>query len=252
MGVLTRLFSIMGASSARRSEEETSDHVRELLGHESLSDRLADASISRQQMAGQLASAVAHDLNNLFATILGCLELMERRIDDPDRLRVLIKRSSDAVEKAASLTSKLAQFTRRQQQPGELLDINVLVADLIPLIGSALGRRIRVFAETSLVPASAQVEPAGLEATLLALCMAARAALPETGYVMLAPQVSEAGVAVSVAVSGPRLNELDLAQAHRVALAAGLEIQATLTAERAEITVPLWPTNRNLGLARPC
>jgi signal transduction histidine kinase len=217
-----------------------------LPGHETSSSQAADASASRQQMAGHLAGTVAHDLNNLFATILGCLELMERRVEDPDRLRVLIKRSSDAVERAASLTSRLAQFAQRQEQPKTLADINTLIADLMPLIASALGRRIRVSAETSSTPAPAHVDLAGLEATLLALCMAARAALPEMGHITLATQVSELGVAVSVAVIGPGLNQLDVTHAHRIASTAGLAVQTALAVERAEITVLLSPIGHSI------
>jgi signal transduction histidine kinase len=189
---------------------------------------------------------VAHDLNNLFATILGCLELMERRFEDPDRLRILIKRSSDAVERAASLTSRLAQFTRRQEQPKISADIITLIADLMPLIASALGRRVRVSVHTSLTPAFAHVDVAGLEATLLALCMAVRAALPETGHVTLATQVSGSRVAVSVAVVGPGINQLDVAWARRIASAAGFVVETALALESAEIIVLLSPVARNM------
>jgi len=223
-----------------------SDRYSWLPDHETSSSRAVDASASRQQIAGQLAGAVAHDLNNLFATILGCLELMERRFEDPDRLRILIKRSSDAVERAASLTSRLAQFARRQEQPKALADINTLIADLMPLIASALGRRVRVAAETYSNPAFAHVNLAGLEATLLALCVAARAALPETGHVTLATQVSGSGVAVSVAATGPGIHQVDVARARHIASAAGLVVQTVLAVEKAEIIVLLSPVAHNM------
>jgi signal transduction histidine kinase len=61
---------------------------------------------------GQLAGGVAHDFNNMLATIMGCLELMERRLDqgreaDDTRLRRLIERATDAVQRGAQLTSRL-------------------------------------------------------------------------------------------------------------------------------------------------
>ena len=214
--------------------------------NEGMSNQTVDSGASRQQMAGQLAAAVAHDLNNLLATILGCLELMERRFEDPDRLKALIKRSSGAVERAASLTSRLAQFVRRQPQPKTFVDVDVLIADLMPLVISALGRRVRVSAETSSVPAWAAVDLAGLEATLLALCMAARAALPETGSVTLTTQVSGSRIAVSVSVTGSGLKQLDLAQARRIASAADLAIQSVPTAENAVVTVLSSPSSHDV------
>ena len=224
-----------------------SDRHIGLPNNQDASNQTVDSGASRQQMAGQLAAVVAHDLNNLLATILGCLELMERRFDDPDRLKVLIKRSSGAVERAASLTSRLAQFVRRQPQPKALADVDVLIADLMPLATSALGRRVRVCAETSSVPALGLVDSAGLEATLLALCMAARAALPEAGSVTLATRVSESRVSISVRVTGSGLKPLDLLQAHRIASTSGLEIQSVPTDKSTVVTVSLPPSHHDAG-----
>ena len=55
------------------------------------------------QAVGQLAGGIAHDFNNLLATILGNLELMERRVAsgrsaDQERMQALIERATGAVQ----------------------------------------------------------------------------------------------------------------------------------------------------------
>ncbi len=239
MGVFARLLSIVGVNVAPALGNRPSGRDDRSSSHEDLSACPADASASRQQIAGQLAGGVAHDLNNLLATILGCLELMERRLGDPERLKALIKRSSDAVDRAASLTSRLAQVARRQPQPPLPTDINALVADLTPLVASTLGKRIRLFTELSPAPAFAQVDPAGLEMTLLAICLAARTAIPETGQISVITQVSEASLTVSVTATGPGLSHLGLDQARCIAAAAGVALQVGRVADGAEVIVLL-------------
>ena len=103
------------------------------------------------QAVGQLAGGVAHDFNNLLATILGSLELIERRVQGEDeRLRTLLTRAMDAVQRGAQLTSRLLAFSRRQRLAARPTDLNRLVTDLVTLASSTLGRRVRV--ETELAP----------------------------------------------------------------------------------------------------
>lgn len=237
MGGRTRLLSMVSVDRASLRDEEMSNYRGGVPGQGDQSRCSPDASLNRQQIAGQLAGAVAHDLNNLLATILGCLELMERRLDEPVRLQALVKRSSGAVERAASLTSKLAQFARRQPQPKLPTNVDALIADLMPLITSALGRRICVSTTPLPAPVSIHVEPIGLEGTLLALCLAARVSIPETGFVNIITQVSEVALTVSMTVSGSHIDQLDLAQSYRVAETAGLALETGQSAEGAEVTI---------------
>ena len=95
------------------------------------------------QAVGQLAGGVAHDFNNLLATVLGCLELISRRVGalpaaEQDRLNTLIQRASDAVQRGSQLTSRLLAFSRRQHLTPRPADLNVLVNDLLTLAGSTM------------------------------------------------------------------------------------------------------------------
>ena len=138
------------------------------------------------QAIGQLAGGLAHDFNNLLATILGSLELIERRVTSgDDKLRALLTRAMDAVQRGSQLTSRLLAFSRRQRLAARPTDVNRLVADLVTLAASTLGRRIRI--QTDLAPDlwSAMADTSQLEAAILNLALNARDAMPEGGTLTL-------------------------------------------------------------------
>lgn len=188
--------------------------------------------VERELLAGQLVGPVAHDLNNLLATVLGCLELMDRRADDPIRLGALTSRSMQAIERAATLSSSVAQFARRQSRPPALTDLNALVAGLRPLIASTFGRRARLVVELApdLLPVPG--EPTQLEIALVATCIALRGALDAAQIRLTTHAATNSASAPSLVSEAPRiclaissesasLADTDLTLARRAAAAAG-------------------------------
>ena len=131
------------------------------------------------QAVGQLAGGIAHDFNNMLATVLGNLELMQRRFGqtdkpwievDHDRMLRLVDRASSAVQRGSRLTSRLLAFSRRQQLSPRPIDINALLRDLLTLARSTLGSRVQIVADLheGLWPALA--DPSQVEAAILNLC----------------------------------------------------------------------------------
>ncbi|MBN8906087.1 MAG: response regulator, partial [Rhodospirillales bacterium] len=213
---------------ADRAAAELGDRSRDLsLANNRLQVEIAERDKSeaalhhgqKLQAIGQLSGGIAHDFNNLLATILGSLELMERRVSagtsDPtntDRLRTLIERAIGAVQRGAQLTSGLLAFSRREPMPARPTDLNALIADLATLATSTLGRRIRLTTELTPSLWPAMVDPSQIEAAILNLCLNARDAMPDggmltirTGNVVIDPSSSapdlSAGDYVSVTVA---------------------------------------------------
>ena len=182
---------LLEAQVAERTSELSDSNNRlqvEIAEREKTEAALLQA--QKLQAVGQLAGGIAHDFNNMLATVLGSLELMERRVApdvqlwteaDAERLRKLIERASNAVQRGAQLTSRLLAFSRRQRLAARPTDVNQLIADLVTLATSTLGRRVRV--STDLAPGlpPAMVDPSQVEAALLNLCLNARDAMPEGG-----------------------------------------------------------------------
>ncbi|HBK06681.1 MAG TPA: hypothetical protein DDZ81_12560 [Acetobacteraceae bacterium] len=176
--------------SARTQElSETNNRLQvEIAGREKTEVALHQA--QKLQAVGQLAGGIAHDFNNMLATVLGNLELMERRVAqaeereipaDTQRLMQLIERATGAVTRGAQLTARLLAFSRRQRLAARPTDINHLLGELITLATSTLGRRVQVTSELAEDLWPAMVDPSQVEAAILNLCLNARDAMPEGG-----------------------------------------------------------------------
>jgi signal transduction histidine kinase/CheY-like chemotaxis protein len=158
----------------------------------------ADSGLQRahkMQVVGQLASGIAHDFNNMLATVLGSLELMERRVAhsttewseaDATRLQTLIERAIAAVQRGAALTSQLLAFARRPQLPARATDVNRLITGLVALATGAISRRVRIVTELAADAPPAMVDPSEIEAALLNLCLNGRDAMPGGGQLTIA------------------------------------------------------------------
>ncbi|MDB5399929.1 MAG: hypothetical protein QOD93_4679 [Acetobacteraceae bacterium] len=183
--------SFLESQVAERTRELSESNNRlqvEIAGREKTEAALHQA--QKLQAVGQLAGGIAHDFNNMLATVLGNLELMERRVSqagddwataDTDRLLRLIERATGAVTRGGQLTSRLLAFSRRQRLAARPTDINALLQELITLATSTLGRRVQVMPELADDLWPAMVDPSQVEAAILNLCLNARDAMPEGG-----------------------------------------------------------------------
>ena len=102
----------------------------------------------KMEAIGQLTGGVAHDFNNLLQVILGNLERLGGRLPggapEGSGERRLIEAATRAAGRAATLTQRLLAFSRRQPLAPKALDLNLLVAGLLDLLGRTLGETIHV------------------------------------------------------------------------------------------------------------
>lgn len=133
--------------------------------------------MQKMEAVGQLTGGIAHDFNNMMAIVIGSLELAERRIGDPDRLRRAIANARDGAERAAALTGRLLAFSRQSPLAPVAIDVNRLVSGMSELLRRTLGEEIAV--ETVLAgglwPTFA--DPGEIENALLNLAVNARDAM---------------------------------------------------------------------------
>src|SRR6187397_446932 len=95
---------------------------------------------------GRLAGGIAHDFNNMLFAIRGYAELLtddlataNRASFDPDSALVSVKAISDAAERAAVLTAQLLTFSRQQVVSPTVLDVNVAVTAIEPMLNQLIG-----------------------------------------------------------------------------------------------------------------
>jgi two-component system cell cycle sensor histidine kinase/response regulator CckA len=150
--------------------------------HETL-ERTQEALFQSQKMdaVGQLTGGVAHDFNNILAVILGNIELLQLQLPrDPSTDEII-----DAVLRATlhgkDLTGQLLAFSRRRLLNPQAVDVNLVVASIVRLMGRTLGATIRVTTSTSTDAGMAFADPAALEAAVLNVALNARDAMPDGG-----------------------------------------------------------------------
>jgi two-component system CheB/CheR fusion protein len=182
-------------------------HARETL------ERTREELFRSQKMeaVGQLTGGLAHDFNNILAIILGNTELLQARVPrDPDTDEII-----DAVLRATlhgkDLTSHLLAFSRRRLLNPQPVDVNVVVAGIVRLLGRTLGATILVTTSTSTDAGMALADPGALEAAVLNVALNARDAMPDGGSLTIHTS--------TITVSSPPATDDDLAPGRYVLIA---------------------------------
>ena len=143
------------------------------------------ARAQRLEALGQLTGGVAHDFNNLLTTILGSLDLMQRRPDDKKLRERLTMAALGAVRRGERLNGQLLSFARGRPGGAPAADVRQLLLNMKPLLESALGEPIVLTLDLVGEVRGCAVEAADLEAAVLNLIVNARDAMPSGGTVTL-------------------------------------------------------------------
>ncbi|HEX9964700.1 MAG TPA: PAS domain S-box protein [Allosphingosinicella sp.] len=162
------------------------------------------------QALGELTGGVAHDFNNLMTVIRGSADLLTRPgLTEEKRARYL-QAIIDTADRAATLTSHLLAFGRRQALKPEVVDLNLRLDAFAEMLGRTLGGQHEV--ELDLEPAlpPVEVDLAQLETALLNAAFNARDAMPEGGRLTLTTRRLPGGeggeVMVEIADNGTGMN----------------------------------------------
>ena len=136
----------------------------------------------KMEAIGQLTGGVAHDFNNLLTVIIGGLDTIRRaKPEDQARIKRGVDMAFHGAQRAASLTSRLLAFSRRQPLSPKPLDLNVLVRDLSELLHRTLGETIELEIVGSPRLWTVEVDQHQLESAILNLAVNARDAMPRGG-----------------------------------------------------------------------
>lgn len=163
--------------------QELADANRRLK-QEMLEKEVTQAALTQAQKLealGQLTSSVAHDFNNQLMAILGGLELVQRRLTDPNMLRH-VRNARAAARRASQLTDQLLSFARRSELAPQIVDISEAFHELEELLRHAIGPDIARSVELPHDLRPVWVDPDRLHATMLNIAINARDAMPADGH----------------------------------------------------------------------
>jgi signal transduction histidine kinase/CheY-like chemotaxis protein len=162
---------------------------------------------------GEMASGVAHDFNNALAAILGRVQLVLRRIEDPT-LRQWLEIVEQAALDASQTVRRIQEFTRiRRDQPTETVDLHHVARDAVEMTrtrwrdrAQSEGLDVQVVLRLDPVP-PVDGHPAELRQALTNLILNAVDALPRGGVITVSTRADDSWVEVSVADTGVGMSE---------------------------------------------
>jgi PAS domain S-box-containing protein len=166
------------------------------------------AESQKMEALGQLTGGVAHDFNNLLMIISGNLHKIRTEVASERALRAL-GAIETASQRAASLTSQLLSFARRQSVNPQTIDLAQRIMSVREVLTSALGRMISLEVDIQAGAWPVFVDPAEFETALLNLVINARDAMPDGGTITVSARNDRARdqVAIWVADSGVGIPE---------------------------------------------
>ena len=135
---------------------------------------------------GQLAGGVAHDFNNILASLLMQTELIGMRDDLPGEVRQELQEIRRDVNRAAELTRQLLLFGRRQVMQPRLLNLNDLVINFGKMLQRIIREDVHLHLHLHAAVLATRADPGMLEQVLMNLAVNARDAMPGGGELHVA------------------------------------------------------------------
>jgi PAS domain S-box-containing protein len=138
----------------------------------------------KMEALGQLTGGIAHDFNNLLTVVVGGLDLITKRAEDP-RLKRYAVNALEAAERGARLTAQLLAFSRVQRLEPRPTLVAPLIENMGPLLRNVLGPTIEKHFELDENPVPVMADPTQLELAVLNLAINARDAMPDGGVLTI-------------------------------------------------------------------
>ena len=177
-GTLIWVETLMSVTSWRHGTALLATFV-DVTERKRLEDHLRQS--QKMEAIGRLAGGVAHDFNNLLTVISGRaqIELLRPELSGPSRRNIDL--IAEAASRASTLTKQLLAFSRKQVLQPRVLDVDIVVAGMEPLLRRLIGEDIDLVTATEPGLGRVRADPGQLEQVVLNLAVNARDAMPRGG-----------------------------------------------------------------------
>jgi two-component system cell cycle sensor histidine kinase/response regulator CckA len=135
----------------------------------------------KMEAIGVLAGGVAHDFNNLLNVINGYSELALETLSPDNPIRRDLELIREAGQHAASLTSQLLAFSRKQILQPEILDLNTAITQMSSMLRRLIGEDIEIVTATQPNLGLVNADPGQIQQIIMNLAVNARDAMPRGG-----------------------------------------------------------------------
>lgn len=178
---LRRLTSSLEEEVIHRTAELHSAN-QQLIAEIQERERAQAALLESQKLeaVGQLTAGLAHDFNNILASILSGLAMAEKWSDN-GRVKDVLKMSASAAQRGTSLVKQLLAFARQQPLAPATIEVAEALEEARGLIQMAMSRDIELDIRCDDTCWPVRADPAMLQSALLNLAINARDAMPKGG-----------------------------------------------------------------------
>lgn len=137
----------------------------------------------KMEAVGRLAAGIAHDYNNMLTVVNGQAQLALVDLPEGHRAREAVEDILEAGTRGAALTSRLLAFSRADQNPAVVFDINDVVRGLARLLSRLLSEAFVLEFDLADEALHVRADPSQLEQVLLNLAINARDASGASGTI---------------------------------------------------------------------
>lgn len=135
---------------------------------------------------GHMSAGIVHDFNNLLTVIYGHAELAIHAADrDPAQIRRSLEQIHEVSLKGSQMTRQLLNYMRSETADFKKVDLNKMVADILPLLEKLTGSSIVFRFQPNISPAPVLACSVQLEQVFMNLVVNARDAMPVGGMLSL-------------------------------------------------------------------
>jgi nitrogen-specific signal transduction histidine kinase/CheY-like chemotaxis protein len=138
----------------------------------------------RLESVGNLASGIAHDLNNVLTPISISLQLFRDKLTDPADLE-LLKNLETSTRRGADILKQILTFTRGSDLTPEPIEVPRVLKEIARIVGETFPRDVRLESRAPRDLWMVRGNPTQLYQVLMNLCVNARDAMPAGGRLTL-------------------------------------------------------------------
>jgi signal transduction histidine kinase len=199
--------ALVRAETHRRAEAATAQELAERLAEleraqaerAELADQLLHA--QRMEAVGTLSAGIAHDMNNILASIVGFAELLldeDLRAETREDVTQIVTQA----QRGASLTRGLLAFSRRGAYRKQIVPIADVIRDVVPLLQRTLPKTIAIRQQLAVDDACVDADPLHIQQALINLGLNAADAMAGSGTLEITAEIVGARLKLRVTDTG--------------------------------------------------
>jgi len=198
------------------------DSKGEIVGFSGILNDITERKAMEQQVLltnklasiGELASGVAHELNNPLTTVMGYAQLLIESKDVPEHIKSDLDKVYQESQRAAKIVQNLLSFARRRRPEKTYLDINNLVQKTVDLRSYELKvNNISVYVNLKPDMPEIKADYNQIQQVILNILINAEQALAEVkrrGKITVTTSAVKDRIRINIADNGPGISKINI------------------------------------------